>query len=754
MGWKQNNPSAGTRRWLAPVAFFLATLSPGLLTATAVAASAFGASPKTRLHDQFLPGARRVYRLSYTNSSKSDFRALFAGRAGSGPTSGSAAGLTHAFQTKVEGEWVATLLDGRDHQVRIVYHLRQSTVRLWTDGQEALVPANTVLKELSRDMVVVADRQGRVRSVQFDPAMGELSQNYARALLSLTQWVLPDRAAPEPDQWMAEEEDPNGRYIAHYRVEKNRHGDSSAVQTIRKRKVRYLVTRHRRQAVDQEVHPTVLPTGTLVARFDRQRATLLSLNGSETASIVIRGKTVGRSATGLRLQYLGQEKVGAIELAALRETAAEQARRTVARSLSATESREASEAAIERKELGDATQESLLAELAKVEADAVGRSGAPGPGPHYAPPAPPALYTPLYLKLKALIYLHPDCSRRLGTLLAGSNPNGVTAPLLTGALSAVGHPQAQAALVEAIRDGSRDAAGLTREIAALASVGNPTPLAEATVRWESVHAPTRSLRVMAELALGTMARNLADGAPARATRIIDEVVRKLRASPSPEEARLSLMALGNAGSVRALHMIARFMAHPSPLLRASAAAALRWIDAPQVDAWLTRCLQSDPDATVRQEAAAALGFREPTAGTIVAQQRAFRTDRVEAVRLAILSNLGRAQGAFPELRELIQRAAARDPSPNVRKVAAALVARFPRRSGRRQATAKPVCRRTSGLWNASTICSGGIPACIKSSAMPPSVPSCWIQTLSPRRSTWRMAPCTRSFRFHPTYMSS
>jgi hypothetical protein len=389
--------------------------------------------------------------------------------------------------------------------------------------------------------------------------------------------------------------------------------------------------------------------------------------------MVIRGATVGHSTTSLRLQYVGREKVGTTELAALREAVARQARRTAAQSLSAAASREASEAEIERKELGDATLESLLAELAKAEAETARRMG----------PAP--LYTPLYLKLKALIYLQPDCCQRLGTLLAGSNPNGVTGPLLTGALSAVGHPQAQAALVAAIRGGSRDTAALTREIASLASVGNPTPLAETTMRWEAVHAPTRSLRVMAEVALGTMARNLAAPAsgypaPARAARIVGEIVRKLRSAPSNEEARLGLMALGNTGSARALAVIARFIAHPSPLLRASAAAALRWIDAPPVDAWLTHCLVSDPDATVRQEAAAALGFREPAAGTIAAQQRAFRAEQGEGVRLAILSNLGRARRAFPELKEFIRKAAASDPSPHVRKAAASRVALSPRRS--------------------------------------------------------------------------
>src|SRR5207253_2207524 len=120
----------------------------------------------------------------------------------------------------------------------------------------------------------------------------------------------------------------------------------------------------------------------------------------------------------------------------------------------------------------------------------------------------------------------------------------------------------------------------------------PTPQAEATMRWAAIHAPTRSLRVTAEMALGTMARNLSNSAPARAAGIVDELLRKLRAARTEEEIRLQLMALGNAGSIRA--------------------------------------------------------------------------------RLALLSNLGRAQDAFPNVRQLIQRTAAHDASPNIRKAAASL----------------------------------------------------------------------------------
>src|ERR1051326_54957 len=65
---------------------------------------------------RLVAGARRVYRLSYTNASESDLRALFAGRSGNSPSRAPSGrqnppstGLTHALRTTVEGDWVTTV---------------------------------------------------------------------------------------------------------------------------------------------------------------------------------------------------------------------------------------------------------------------------------------------------------------------------------------------------------------------------------------------------------------------------------------------------------------------------------------------------------------------------------------------------------------------------------------------------------------------------------------------------------------------
>src|SRR5438046_2104557 len=131
------------------------TRRPAIRPRRVTFASIQNPKPKTQTSD------RRIYRLSYTNASESDLRALFAGRT----SAGSGAGLTHVYRTRVEGDWVATVLDRRGAAVRTAVHLRRTqgvpAVRLWVDGHEAPVQASSLSAELGRDMLVTTDAAGR-----------------------------------------------------------------------------------------------------------------------------------------------------------------------------------------------------------------------------------------------------------------------------------------------------------------------------------------------------------------------------------------------------------------------------------------------------------------------------------------------------------------------------------------------------------------------------------------------------------------
>jgi len=249
--------------------------------------------------------------------------------------------------------------------------------------------------------------------------------------------------------------------------------------------------------------------------------------------------------------------------------------------------------------------------------------------------------------------------------------------ILTGALGAVGHTEAQTALVTAVRARPQDWSALSMLIPALGGVNSPTQMAEDTLRDLAFNSPNPDIASTAQLILGSIARNLAETSPQRAEKIVDLFIKQIESSSSADGIRQILLVLGNAGSTRAFSTIARFMTHSSPALRATAASALRWIAVDQVDPLLVKTLTSDSEAEVRLEAAVALGLREMSEATFNPQKQAFLTDKDDKVRLAVLRNLWKAHQAFPEVRRLVKEAAKTDPSKEVRKAAAEIVAMYP-----------------------------------------------------------------------------
>ena len=281
--------------------------------------------------------------------------------------------------------------------------------------------------------------------------------------------------------------------------------------------------------------------------------------------------------------------------------------------------------------------------------------------------------TPVYLKFKALIYVHPEICAQLGKTLASANPSSPTFRILSRALGAVAHPQAQSALVEAIKAhplGGDAQAGL---IATLGGSPSPTAEAEKAVHLLAVGSPDPNVSSAAILALGSMAKNLARKEPKRSAEIVDFLAHWADTSHFEEQRQHLLQALGNTASSRAMPLLSRYAADRSPVLRASAVDAMRFIELPQVDGLLLHTLGSDKDAHVRLEAAFALGYRKPDQQSYAAQKKALAADEDEKVRAALLTNLAKMSKQFPDVRTLLKNAATDDPSDYVRQVATGLL---------------------------------------------------------------------------------
>jgi len=473
------------------------------------------------------------------------------------------------------------------------------------------------------------------------------------------QIVFSSEGSDKLNQWETHEEDPNGQYVAQYRRLNHRSvtakGSVRSSITFQKQITRYLRTTTKSSPTEFNLESTITPAGSLMATFDQNNGRVIALNGTQSQTIEVAGKTVAHTQSTLGLNYIGEEAVGPVKLAALRAANSQLERTVAATPLSASISKEEREARIQRTELANDNLEKLVADLAMLESASGDKNE-----------------TPIYLKFKALIYLHPESSATLGQMLAKADAKSLTMRVLTGALGAIGNPEAQAALVGAIKARSTDWPALSMLIPSLNDAGAPTLLAEETIRELASQSPNPDIASTAQLTLGAMARNVAETSPERATMIVDSLIKQINSSPSAVTTRLLLLALGNAGSGKAYSTIAKFTSDSSPALRVAAAAALRWVDSDQADTQLIRVLTTDPESAVRLEAATALGFRQIKASSFEAQKQAFAMDKDEKVRLALLRNLWKGRSVFPEARELIEKAATSDASEEVRKAATEL----------------------------------------------------------------------------------
>jgi HEAT repeat protein len=602
-----------------------------------------------------------AYDLHYVSESSSDLRVLFADKSGASKDS-QQSGLVQSFKTDVRGEFVVTVLDRDDLRSVVSYQLRNSVVRLIANGQEAHSEAEIISADLNHNIFAEVNPQGRVLSVRFDPSVGNLSQSFARSIIALTQFCSPASQTSELEKWEVQEDDPAGQYIARYQTatetKKGAPDDGGAdIKSFRKTKLRYLKT----SSSDIEAPKTVTPKGSLSATFDLKAGRLLSVIGAESQVIAISGKNVAKVETELQMDYSRQEMLSDAEFSVMRSDYATRERVATPIPLSMARSREETEALIHRNELGTASVDDLLAQLAQIE---VSNDG--------------ANETSLYLKFKALVYLHPETAASLGAVLAKADATSVTMRILTGALAAIGSERAQAALVTAILAHAHDWPALAGLIPALSQAVEPAQGSEDILRDLAFNSSDPEIASTSQLALGTMARQLAVRSPDRAAAIVHVFLKRIEASDSSDATRQTLLVLGNAGSAIAFPTIAGFTTDQSTSLRAAAVTALRWIESDQADALLLKALKSDPQPIVRLDSAVALGVRKMNQIGFNIQKQAFLTDKDDKVRLAVLNNLWKAHATFPEVRGLVKRAAAKDRSKDVRKAASVIISGYPK----------------------------------------------------------------------------
>jgi hypothetical protein len=369
------------------------------------------------------------------------------------------------------------------------------------NGQDVLGQVGTIQRDLSRDMFVAVDRRGRILSVRFDSNVSPAAQDVARALLGILQVVLPASEKARSQTWNAVEDDPSGSYLARYELVPSTGCETLADATclhFRKSKGSYfpLVAR------EEEGRPlrTTEPHTDIFGCFDAGNGRLISLRGKETLTTVMSGHTVARSQTSIVLAFEGQQMLGELQLEALRNTNNASAN-VPAMALSAMPSETEIKMATRRNTLGEDTLNSLMTELARLEL------------------ANERQDTSLYLRFRALAYLQPESCGPLAQRLVTADARSLTFRVLVDALSAVGSPEAQAALVAVIESRPKEWPALALLIPPLGLVSDPIPEAENALCSLAFNVSDSKIASTAQLALGNMAHRLKASFPARAERI-------------------------------------------------------------------------------------------------------------------------------------------------------------------------------------------------------------------------------------------
>ncbi len=609
-------------------------------------------------------GGLYVYRISFSSSSKSDFSKLFQSLK---TTSGQGAPppmMSFAIKTSLKGELAAAIVGKKEDGFIVLYRVRNARVTFSSDGRKDPDQEKAIRADLGKPFYALVRPDGTITQTWADPSVTATSRTYMKGILAMARVIFPP-GPPPYESWDIQEEDPAGQFIARYKeVKKKRKAEADApVRTFLKKKLRYLTPETRPETSHTVEMPVIIrPKGELKADFDFSRGILKSITGKESQDHTISRKNVGHAYSSINVKYVRTDIIDPALLTIANKHFEELEEAVKPAPLYSRPSREESEKELHKQQLGDDTLETLLADLKKAD----------------AAKDPKFNSMPLYLKFKALVYLHPESCAALGQVLKDAKADSLSMQILPTALNTIGNPEAQAALVVAVKAHLQDKDALIPLLTSLATLEKPIMETQATLEEVALKATDEDIYSTAVLSLGAQARRLAAFSPERADRIIQMLLGELKKSKSPKTSKLIVLALGNTGSNNAIQELSKAAADPSADTRSSGVFAMRFIAGDEAESLILKALSSDDEAGVRLSAASALSHREMTKNSFEVQKKAFRKDKDEKVRLALLGNLWKAEGTYPEVRQMVRKAAAADRSKEVRKAAKDIMSRYPK----------------------------------------------------------------------------
>lgn len=279
--------------------------------------------------------------------------------------------------------------------------------------------------------------------------------------------------------------------------------------------------------------------------------------------------------------------------------------------------------------------------------------------------------TEVYLRLKAAIALYPEDLTDLLDVLQSASADSLSLQLGVGALAAVASPGAQEVLVSLARSRVEDTKLAKRLLPMLVLEGYPSLETEDFLLRLSRTDERVDVRHGAQLALGIMARRVANEDPARAQALVEQAGEQLSEAVNNVEKKHWLGVLGNSGLPLTVDIVTPFLQSDDSAIRGEAAYSLRFVDTVEAER-LLQIAVDDPDAKVRQRAAHAIVWRKPSARLTEWQIRKFGSVEDEFVKLQFLKNLWNARTISDAIEPFVARVAETERAERVRRFAQGL----------------------------------------------------------------------------------
>lgn len=604
---------------------------------------------------------RMIYSFNYAAAGITDLGTMVSGNSAMKITSDPAR-AKYSMNTRIIGIFQNTVLEKAENTFLCRIDFKDIDLSLILNDDNS----DRKFKEIRLDMLkpVYADinSAGKIKALRLDTTLNEISSSIIKSVLAGTQFVLPGKKIiADSLSWRTKEEDSNGQFWADYRMLEMGSTGAGDVIKFSKQKLEYINPRLKSNRNKVPITPTIKPEGLFIAAFDKKSGVLVSWAGQEEQQFFIGAHCFGKVQITFQQQLIKNESISRQEL----EEKTHQfyrhngSYRKVA--FDAPRSDKNSRTTISRKQLANSTLKSILTELRNSE--------------HIK--SPDYDTTPLFVKLRAFVYLYPDSLMPLEKLLCEHTCGNQSRDVILQALSNVGNHKSQQVLINVLGQNKSESSFREAVLQSLALVDEPSPETTTLLFKLAKGDDKNALRVSALLYLGIAANRLQENAPERSVTICDYLKEQFHSVHDEEQICVLIRAMGNAGVPICLPEIATFISDSSLNIRLAAVSALRFIETDSAEMLLLKVLKSDTEERVRLEAARSLNYRVMTADAFAAQYESFWKETVVSLRFTLLQNLWEARDEFPEVVQLVFEAALQDSSEEIRKNCRNLMLQYP-----------------------------------------------------------------------------